>query len=107
MKYKRGVFVGMFMLAVLALAACGGGSEPPEEALVIELLNERDGVQAEYTILGMTECLVEADQPGIVANWGVRYTRDDMEGDEPIIVHVVMDADGEWSLTERDHCAIR
>ena len=84
-----------------------GGAEPPEEALVTELLNERDGVQGEYTFLNITECLVEADQPGIVANWSVRYTRDDIEGAEPIIVYVVMDADGVWSLTERDHCAIR
>jgi len=106
MKYERKVLVLLPVLAILALIACGSPA-PPDEAIVTELLNQRDAVEGEYTFHNMNECEVEADQVGIVENWGVQFTRVDIDGGEKTVVHVVKDADGKWSLSDRDHCQLK
>lgn len=106
MKYERKVLVLLAVLAVLALTACGS-SKPPGEDVVTELLNQRDAVEGEYTFHNMNECRVEADQVDVVENWSVHYTRVDIDDAESTTVMVVKDADGEWSLSDRDHCELK
>jgi hypothetical protein len=103
MKYDRKMFVILIMLAVFVLSACGS-SELPDDAVVTELLNQRDGVEGDYTFHNMNECPVEADEADIVEAWAVHYTRVDIDGAERTVVRVVRDTDGEWSLSDRDAC---
>lgn len=55
----------------------------------------------------MDECRVEVGQVDIVENWSVHYTRVDIDGAESTTVQVVKDADGQWSLSDRDYCVLR
>jgi outer membrane biogenesis lipoprotein LolB len=106
MEYERKMLVLLPVLAVLVLTACGA-PQPPSDVAVTELLNQRDAVEGEYTFHNMNECRVEADQVDILENWSVHYTRVDIDGAESTTVQVVKGADGEWSLSDRDHCVLR
>lgn len=109
MKHKRrlGVIGLALVIFMLALTACGS-SEPPDEATVTDLLNQRDGVNEQYTFPNMNSCMVEADESGSVEEvWGVFYIPAGSSEADKEWVRVVKGTDGQWSISNKDHCQVR
>jgi predicted small secreted protein len=106
MKYERRLVVIVLVLVILILTACGS-SEPPGEDVVTDLLNQRDGVEEEYTFLNMNSCMVEPDEVDIEEVWGVFYTPAGGSEADKEWVRVVKGTDGQWSISDKDHCQVR